>query len=179
MKKIVLAFSGGLDTSFCVPYLIEKGFDVYTIFINSGGISQKQDKIIEKKAYQLGAKKHVSKNVEKELCKSIVTPLLWSDSVYQNKYPILCSDRYLIVQEMVNLCKKLKTNYISHGCTGMGNDQVRFDLSIHANGNFKIITPIREIQKEYKNIRDHELSFLKKKGFKVPNISKKYGVNEN
>ena len=179
MKKIVLAFSGGLDTSFCVPYLIEKGFDVYTIFINSGGISQKQEKIIEKKAYQLGAKKHVSKNVEKELCKSIVTPLLWSDSVYQNKYPILCSDRYLIVQEMVNLCKKLKTNYISHGCTGMGNDQVRFDLSIHANGNFKIITPIREIQKEYKNIRDHELSFLKKKGFKVPNISKKYSVNEN
>ena len=179
MKKIVLAFSGGLDTSFCVPYLIEKGFDVYTIFINSGGISQKQEKIIEKKAYQLGAKEHVSKNVEKELCKSIVTPLLWSDSVYQNKYPILCSDRYLIVQEMVNLCKKLKTNYISHGCTGMGNDQVRFDLSIHANGNFKIITPIREIQKEYKNIRDHELSFLKEKGFKVPNISKKYSVNEN
>ena len=108
MKKIVLAFSGGLDTSFCVPYLIEKGFDVYTIFINSGGISQKQEKIIEKKAYQLGAKKHVSKNVEKELCKSIVTPLLWSDSVYQNKYPILCSDRYLIVQEMVNLRKKLR-----------------------------------------------------------------------
>ena len=179
MKKIVLAFSGGLDTSFCVPYLIEKGFEVYTIFINSGGISQKQEKIIEKKAYQLGAKKHVSKNVEKELCKSIVTPLLWSDSVYQNKYPILCSDRYLIVQEMVNLCKKLKTNYISHGCTGMGNDQVRFDLSIHANGNFKIITPIREIQKEYKNIRDHELSFLQEKGFKVPNISKKYSVNEN
>ena len=63
MKKIVLAFSGGLDTSFCVPYLIEKGFDVYTIFINSGGISQKQEKIIEKKADQVGAKEHVSKNV--------------------------------------------------------------------------------------------------------------------
>ena len=179
MKKIVLAFSGGLDTSFCVPYLVEQGFEVHTIFINTGGTSLEEQKKITKRAIELGAKKHVNKNIDKPLWKEIIKPLIWSGSLYQDRYPALCSDRYLIVKETVALCKKLKTKNIAHGCTGMGNDQVRFDLSIQALGNFKTITPIREIQNTTKDVREYEKEYLIKRGYKVSSLSSKYSVNEN
>ena len=179
MKKIVLAFSGGLDTSFCVPYLIDQGFEVHTIFVNSGGTPLNEEKKISKRAYELGAKKHINVNIETNLWSQIVKPLIWSGSLYQDKYPALCSDRYLIVSEAIKLCKKLNTKYISHGCTGMGNDQVRFDLSIQAFGNYKTITPIREIQNKVKDVRGYEQEYLKKKGFKVSGLHSKYSINEN
>ena len=179
MKKIVLAFSGGLDTSFCVPYLIDKGFEVHTIFVNSGGISLNEEKKISKRAYELGAKKHINVSIENTLWKQIIKPLIWSGSLYQDKYPALCSDRYLIVSEAIKLCKKLNTKYISHGCTGMGNDQVRFDLSIQAFGNYKTITPIREIQNKVTDVRGYEQEYLKAKGYKVSSIHSKYSINEN
>lgn len=179
MKKIVLAFSGGLDTSFCVPYLIDQGFEVHTIFVNSGGTPLNEEKKISKRAYELGAKKHTNVNIETNLWSQIVKPLIWSGSLYQDKYPALCSDRYLIVSEAIKLCKKLNTKYISHGCTGMGNDQVRFDLSIQAFGNYKTITPIREIQNKVTDVRGYEQEYLKKKGFKVSSLHSKYSINEN
>jgi len=179
MKKIVLAFSGGLDTSFCVPYLIDQGFEVHTIFVNSGGTSANEEKKISKRAYELGAKKHTNVSIETSLWKEIIKPLVWSGSLYQDKYPALCSDRYLIVSEAIKLCKKLNTKYISHGCTGMGNDQVRFDLSIQAFGNYKTITPIREIQNKVSDVRGYEQEYLKNKGFKVSTLHTKYSINEN
>jgi len=179
MKKIVLAFSGGLDTSFCVPYLIDQGFEVHTIFVNSGGTSENEEKKISKRAYELGAKKHINVSIETSLWKEIIKPLVWSGSLYQDKYPALCSDRYLIVSEAIKLCKKLNTKYISHGCTGMGNDQVRFDLSIQAFGNYKTITPIREIQNKVTDVRGYEQEYLKNKGFKVSTLHSKYSINEN
>jgi argininosuccinate synthase len=179
MKKIVLAFSGGLDTSFCVPYLIDQGFEVHTIFVNSGGTSASEEKKISKRAYELGAKKHINVSIETSLWKEIIKPLVWSGSLYQDKYPALCSDRYLIVTEAIKLCKKLNTRYISHGCTGMGNDQVRFDLSIQAFGNYKTITPIREIQNKVTDVRGYEQEYLKNKGFKVSTLHTKYSINEN
>jgi argininosuccinate synthase len=179
MKKIVLAFSGGLDTSFCVPYLIDKGFEVHTIFVNSGGTSANEEKKISKRAYELGAKKHINVSIETNLWNEIIKPLVWSGSLYQDKYPALCSDRYLIVSEAIKLCKKLNTKYISHGCTGMGNDQVRFDLSIQAFGNYKTITPIREIQNKVSDVRGYEQEYLKNKGFKVSTLHTKYSINEN
>ena len=179
MKKIVLAFSGGLDTSFCVPYLIDKGFEVHTIFVNSGGVSLNEEKKISKRAYELGARKHINVSIENSLWKQIIKPLIWSGSLYQDKYPALCSDRYLIVSEAIKLCKKLNTKYISHGCTGMGNDQVRFDLSIQAFGNYKTITPIREIQNKVTDVRGYEQEYLKNKGHKVSSIHSKYSINEN
>ena len=179
MKKIVLAFSGGLDTSFCVPYLIDQGFEVHTIFVNSGGISANEEKKISKRAYELGAKKHINVSIETSLWKEIIKPLVWSGSLYQDKYPALCSDRYLIVSEAIKLCKKLNTKYISHGCTGMGNDQVRFDLSIQAFGNYITITPIREIQNKVTDVRGYEQEYLKNKGFKVSTLHTKYSINEN
>ena len=151
-KKIVLAFSGGLDTSFCIPYLLEQNYEVHTLFVNTGGISVKEERAITKRAVELGAKKHLNINVEKSLWSEVLTPLIYSGALYQNKYPVLCSDRYLIVKESIKLCQKLKTKNIAHGCTGMGNDQVRFDLSIRAHGSFNIITPIREIQNSTKNV---------------------------
>ena len=111
--------------------------------------------------------------------KEIIKPLIWSGSLYQDRYPALCSDRYLIVKETVALCKKLKTKNIAHGCTGMGNDQVRFDLSIQALGNFKTITPIREIQNTTKDVREYEKEYLIKRGYKVSSLSSKYSINEN
>ena len=179
MKKIVLAFSGGLDTSFCVPYLIDKGFEVHTIFVNSGGVSSNEEEKISKRAYELGARKHINVSIENSLWKQIIKPLIWSGSLYQDKYPALCSDRYLIVSETIKLCKKLNTKYISHGCTGMGNDQVRFDLSIQAFGNYKTITPIREIQNKVTDVRGYEQEYLKNKGFKVSTLHTKYSINEN
>ena len=178
-KKVVLAFSGGLDTSFCIPYLIDQGYEVHTLFVNTGGISKKEERAITKRANELGAKKHININVEKSLWSEILVPLIQSGALYQNKYPALCSDRYLIVKESIKLSKKLNTNNIAHGCTGMGNDQIRFDLSIRAHGKFNIITPIREIQNITKNVRAYEEDYLKDKGFKVSSLHKKYSINEN
>ena len=178
-KKIVLAFSGGLDTSFCIPYLLDQGYEVHTLFVNTGGTPDKEERVITKRAMELGAKKHININVEKSLWSEILIPLIQSGALYQNKYPALCSDRYLIVKESIKLCQKLGTKDIAHGCTGMGNDQIRFDLSIRAHGNYNIITPIREIQNITQNVRGYEEDYLKAKGFKVSSMHKKYSVNEN
>jgi argininosuccinate synthase len=178
-KRIVLAFSGGLDTSFCIPYLLDQGYEVHTLFVNTGGTPAKEELAITQRAKQLGAKKHININVEKSLWSEILVPLIQSGSLYQNKYPALCSDRYLIVKESIKLCRKLKTKNIAHGCTGMGNDQIRFDLSIRAHGSYNIITPIREIQNITKNVRSYEEDYLKARGFNVPSLHKKYSVNEN
>ena len=97
-NKVVLAFSGGLDTSFCIPYLIDQGYEVHTLFVNTGGMSTKEELAITKRAKELGAKKHININVEKSLWSEILIPLVQSGDLYQNKYPALCSDRYLIVK---------------------------------------------------------------------------------
>ena len=178
-KKIVLAFSGGLDTSFCIPYLLDQDYEVHTLFVNTGGTPEKEERAITKRAKELGAKKHININVEKSLWSEILIPLIQSGALYQNKYPALCSDRYLIVKESIKLCQKLNTKDIAHGCTGMGNDQIRFDLSIRAHGDYNIITPIREIQNITKNVRGYEEDYLKAKGFKVSSMHMKYSVNEN
>ena len=147
MGKIVLAFSGGLDTSFCVPWLIEKGYDVTTLFIDSGGVSEAEKEQIAARAMELGAAKHDTVSIAEPLWDSVVTPLLWSGRWYQNQYPLLCSDRYLIVETCLQYCKKQGHKNFAHGCTGMGNDQVRFDLAVQCLGDYNIISPIREIQK--------------------------------
>ena len=178
-KKVVLAFSGGLDTSFCVPYLLDKGFDVYTLFVNTGGIDKHHELQIEKRAYELGASQHFTVNGKQKLWQDIVVPLVWANHLYQNKYPTLCADRYLIVEEAIKLCQSLGTQYIAHGCTGMGNDQVRFDLAISAHGNYQILSPIREIQKAHPQTRQYEIDFLQAKGFAVSVKQNRYSINEN
>lgn len=178
-EKVVLAFSGGLDTSFCVPYLMDKGFEVHTLFVNTGGVSTKTIEDIEQTAMKLGAEKHWTVDGQKELWDTIVKPLVWGNALYQDQYPVLCADRYLIAKEAVQLCKKLGTNYVAHGCTGMGNDQVRFDLSIKALSDLTILSPIRDIQKNVTDVRQYEIDYLSQKGHQVSSVHKSYSVNEN
>ncbi|WP_223670868.1 argininosuccinate synthase [Kangiella shandongensis] len=177
--KVVLAFSGGLDTSFCVPYLIDKGFEVHTLFVNTGGVPHKQVEQIEQTALSLGAEKHWTIDAQKALWQTIIKPLVWGNSMYQDQYPVLCADRYLIAQEAVQLCQKLGTKFVAHGCTGMGNDQVRFDLSIKALGDYTILSPIRDIQKDITDVRQYEIDYLSQKGHEVSVVHKSYSINEN
>lgn len=178
-KKVVLAFSGGLDTSFCVPYLIEKGYQVTTVFVDSGGVSKNEKQEIKNRAYQLGAYEHKEINIAERLWTQVITPLIQSGYWYQNQYPLLCSDRYLIVQACLDICEQIGTKNFSHGCTGMGNDQVRFDLTVQSLGEYNIISPIREIQKETTQVRQYEKQYLIDKGFTVSDKVTSYSINEN
>ncbi len=177
--SIVLAFSGGLDTSFCVPYLIEQGYRVVTIFVDSGGVSDSEKQAIEQRALSLGASEHREASIADALWDDVITPLIWGGHWYQNQYPLLCSDRYLIVAACLELCDELGTNLFAHGCTGMGNDQVRFDLAVQCLGDYQVITPIREIQKLTSEVRDYEKNYLVERGFSVSDKVSAYSVNEN
>lgn len=179
MTEVILAFSGGLDTSFCVPWLIEKGYEVVTVFVDTGGVDADELKFIEDRAYELGAKEHVVTPVGPEIWQEIVVPLVRGGKFYQDQYPLLCSDRYLIVRKSLEIARARGTRYFAHGCTGMGNDQVRFDLTVRALGDFEIIAPVREIQRETANVRDFEQAYLKERGFGVRPKTTVYTINEN
>ena len=178
-KDIVLAFSGGLDTSFCVPYLIERGYAVHTVFVDTGGVSSEEREYIEQRAHELGAASHRTVDAAQAIWDSFVTPLIWAGEFYQGQYPLLVSDRYLIVKASLERCDELGTKFFAHGCTGMGNDQVRFDLTVKALGDYTIIAPIREIQREHTQVRAYEQKYLEEKGFEVRAKTKHYTINEN
>jgi argininosuccinate synthase len=178
-KDIVLAFSGGLDTSFCIPYLQERGYAVHTVFADTGGVDAKERAYIEGRAKELGAATHVTVDGGPAIWDEFVKPFVWAGEGYQGQYPLLVSDRYLIVDAALKRCDELGTKLIAHGCTGMGNDQVRFDLTIKALGDYTIIAPIREIQKEHTAVRAYEQDYLEKRGFDVRAKQKSYTINEN
>lgn len=179
MKDVVLSFSGGLDTSFCIPYLQEQGYRVHTVFANTGGVSAEELAYIEQRAAELGAASHRTLDLAQDLFESFVTPFVWAGENYQNQYPLLVSDRYLIVQHTLARCRELGTRYVAHGCTGMGNDQVRFDVAIQSLGDYTILAPIREIQKQHTHVRQYEQEYLEARGFAVPAKQKAYTINEN
>ncbi len=178
-NTVVLAFSGGLDTSFCVPYLIENGYQVHTLFVDSGGVSEVEKKRIERRALELGATQHHQVAIAQSLWTQLVIPAIQAGYWYQHQYPLLCSDRYLIVAKCLALCDQLNTQNFAHGCTGMGNDQVRFDLTVKSLGNYRIITPIREIQQRTTQLRDYEENYLNERGFSLEKKYKSYSINEN
>lgn len=176
---IILAFSGGLDTSFCVPYLQEQGFDVITMFADSGGLSDADNAAIRARSKQLGAIEHHTIAIGDSLFEQMITPLIKAGYWYQQRYPLLCSDRYLIASHLVKLAKQYNTQYVAHGCTGMGNDQVRLDLSIRALGQLKVHAPIREIQSQHQQVREYEKDYLQQRGFAVGRRESRYTINEN
>jgi len=178
-KDIVVAFSGGLDTSFCVPYLQERGWTVHTVFADTGGVDADERAVIEKRAAELGVASHVTVDGGPAIWAGFVKPFVWAGEGYQGQYPLLVSDRYLIVDAALARAAELGTNAIAHGCTGMGNDQVRFDLAIKASGDYRIIAPIREIQKEHTQTRAYEQAYLEERGFGVRAKQKAYTINEN
>ena len=178
-KDIVLAFSGGLDTSFCIPYLQERGYSVHTVFADTGGVDAEERAFIEQRAAELGATTHVTVDGGPAIWNGFVKPFIWAGEGYQGQYPLLVSDRYLIVEAALERCKQLDTKLIAHGCTGMGNDQVRFDLAIKALGDFQIVAPIREIQKQHTQTRAYEQKYLEDRGFSVRAKQMAYTINEN
>ncbi|MDQ3289561.1 MAG: argininosuccinate synthase [Pseudomonadota bacterium] len=178
-RPIVLAFSGGLDTSFCVPYLQERGWEVHTVFADTGGVDEEERAFIEQRAAELGVASHVTVDGGPAIWSGFVKPFVWAGEGYQGQYPLLVSDRYLIVEAALRRCQELGTRAIAHGCTGMGNDQVRFDLTIKALGDYDIIAPIREIQKEYTQVRAYEQQYLESRGFSVRAKQMAYTINEN
>ena len=178
-KDIVLAFSGGLDTSFCVPYLKERGWNVHTVFADTGGVDAEERAYIEQRAAELGVASHVTVDGGPAIWEGFVKPFVWAGEGYQGQYPLLVSDRYLIVDAALKRAAELGTNAIAHGCTGMGNDQVRFDLAVKASGDYRIVAPIREIQKEHTQTRAYEQAYLEERGFGVRAKQKSYTINEN
>jgi argininosuccinate synthase len=178
-NEAVLAFSGGLDTSFCVPYLKEKGYDVVTLFVDTGGVDDDERAYIEERAMSLGATEHLVAEVGADIWEEVVVPLVWGGELYQNQYPLLCSDRYLIVRKALDVCRERGTRNFAHGCTGMGNDQVRFDLTVKALGDFEILAPIRDIQQTHDNVREYEQEYLEAMGVQIRPKTSQYTINEN
>ena len=178
-KDIVLAFSGGLDTSFCVPWLQERGWNVHTVFADTGGVDAEERATIEARAAELGVASHVTIDGGPAIWDGFVKPFVMAGEGYQGQYPLLVSDRYLIVDATLARAKALGTRAIAHGCTGMGNDQVRFDLAVKASGDYTIVAPIREIQKEHTQTRAYEQAYLEERGFAVRAKQKAYTINEN
>lgn len=175
-EKVVLAFSGGLDTSFCVIHLKERGFDVVTATIDTGGLSNEELIKIEARSKELGAVKHISIDAKKEIFDEIISNLIKANGLYQGIYPNMCADRYTIAKHLIDAAKKENAKFVAHGCTGAGNDQVRIDVTINTlNSDLKIIAPIRELMIK----RPEEIKYLEDKGFKVEQKVKKYTINEN
>lgn len=175
-QKVVLAFSGGLDTSFCVHHLKERGFDVVTLTVDTGGLSVEELREIEKKSKELGAIKHISVDAKKEIFDDIISNLIKANALYQGIYPNMCSDRYIIAKYLIKTAKEENAKFVAHGCTGAGNDQVRIDVTIDTlSSGLEIIAPIRELMIK----RPEEIKYLEDKGFEVNTKVKRYTINTN
>ncbi len=176
--RVALAFSGGLDTSFCVPWLRERGYEVITLFVDTGGGAEQASAIADR-ARELGAIDHVHDDAGAELWSTIVEPFVMAGACWQDQYPLLCSDRYVIVRRLVALAERIGAVAVAHGCTAMGNDQVRFDQSLACLTDLPVIAPIREIQGSTDTPRAYEIEMLRRWGFDVDEQQRRYTINEN
>ena len=176
-KQIVLGFSGGLDTSYCVKYLTEdRGFDVHSIIVNTGGFSEEELKQIEAHAYKLGVKTHVTINAVEGYYDSIIKYLIYGNVLKNNTYPLSVSaERLSQALHIAEHAKKLNATAVAHGSTGAGNDQVRFDMIFHIMiPGVEIITPIRDL----KLSREEEIAYLKSKNVDMNFEKSMYSINK-
>ncbi len=176
-EKLVLAFSGGLDTSFCVKYLTEeKGFEVYTATANTGGFSTEELARIEEKAYRLGAKEHITIDVTREYYDKCIRYMVYGNVLRNHTYPIsVSSERVFQAIAIIEYAKKINASYVAHGSTGAGNDQVRFDLTFQVLApGIRIITPIRDLGLS----RDQEIAYLREHGVKDDFTKMQYSINQ-
>jgi argininosuccinate synthase len=172
----VLAYSGGLDTSVLIKWLQEKyNAEVITVTVNVG--QQENLKEIEEKSKKHGALKHFTIDAKDEFATDYIFPAIKADALYEEKYPISTSlSRPLIAKKMVEIAEKENATGLAHGCTGRGNDQVRFDVSLASLApDAKIIAPVRE----WGMTREEEIEYAKKKGIPVSTAAKKYSIDEN
>jgi len=176
-KQIVLGFSGGLDTSYCVKYLTDdRGFDVHSIIVNTGGFSEEELKHIEAHAYKLGVKTHVTINAVEDYYDSIIKYLIYGNVLKNNTYPLSVSaERLSQALHIAEHAKKLNATAVAHGSTGAGNDQVRFDMIFHIMiPGVEIITPIRDL----KLSREEEIAYLKSKNVDMNFEKSMYSINK-
>src|SRR5215204_877321 len=176
-KKVVLGFSGGLDTSYCAKYLSEeKGYEVHSIVVNTGGFSADELKQIEAHAYNLGVKTHTSVDAVKGYYYQIIKYLVYGNVLKNNTYPLSVSaERLSQALHIAEHAKKLNAEAVAHGSTGAGNDQVRFDMIFHIMiPGVEIITPIRD----YKLSREEEIDYLKGKGVEMNFAKSVYSINK-
>ena len=175
-SKVVLAFSGGLDTSFCVPYLKEKGMEVHTITVNTGGFTEEEVKRIEERALRLGASSHTTIDAVQTYYNKGIKYLIFGNILKNSTYPLsVSSERAFQALEVLKHVKKLGAEYVAHGSTGAGNDQVRFDLVFEVLApEVKILAPIRELALS----RKEEIDFLVKRGFNFSWKKSKYSINQ-
>ncbi|WHN66516.1 argininosuccinate synthase [Cysteiniphilum sp. QT6929] len=175
--KVIVAFSGGLDTSFCVKYLQqEHDLEVHTVTVNTGGFTPIELAQIERRAYQLGAKSHQSIEVTKDFYQECVKFLIFANALKNNCYPLSVSaERAFQAMTIAKVANSMGITKIAHGCTGAGNDQVRFDLMFHIlSPEAQIITPIRDL----KLSRAATQEYLIKHGASCSESSKNYSINK-
>lgn len=176
-KKVVLAFSGGLDTSFCAKYLSEeKGYEVYTAIANTGGFSPDELKVVEEKAYRLGAVKHVTLDVTQEYYDKSIKYMVFGNVLRNGTYPIsVSSERIFQALAIINYAKEIGADAVAHGSTGAGNDQVRFDLTFDVLApEIEIITPTRDMILT----REYEINYLKEHGYEADFTKMEYSINK-
>ncbi len=176
-NKVVLAYSGGLDTSYCVKYLTEeKKLDVYAITVNTGGFSDEQLTAIETRAKELGVKNFIVKDVVKEYYEKCIQYLIFGNVLKNNTYPLSVSaERVFQAIAVAEYAKEIGADYIAHGSTGAGNDQVRFDMVFNiVMPEATIITPIRD----NKLSREEEIEYLKKHNVEIDAKKAAYSINQ-
>lgn len=177
MKKVVLGFSGGLDTSYCVKYLTEeKGYEVHSVIVNTGGFSEEELQEIEKRAYNLGVKSHKTVNAIHSYYDGVIKYLIFGNVLKNNTYPLSVSaERMSQALAIAEYVKEVGADAVAHGSTGAGNDQVRFDMVFHIMiPGVEIITPIRDL----KLSREEEIAFLKSKGVDMNFEKAMYSINK-
>ena len=177
MKKVVLGFSGGLDTSYCAKYLTdEKVYEVHSIIVNTGGFTDEELKKIEQHAYKLGVKTHTTVDAVKGYYDRIIKYLVFGNVLKNNTYPLSVSaERLVQALHIAEHVKNLNADAVAHGSTGAGNDQVRFDMVFHIMiSNVDIITPIRDL----KLSREQEIKYLKQQSVDMNFEKAAYSINK-
>jgi len=175
MKKLVIAYSGGLDTSYCAVSL-SKEYDVHAVSVNTGGFTQDEIKGIEANAYKMGVSTYKNIDAVTTFYQKVVKYLIFGNVLKNNTYPLSVSaERIIQAIEIVEYAKSIDAEYIAHGSTGAGNDQVRFDMIFQTLApGIKIITPIRD----QKLTRQEEIDYLKSNGIDMSWEKAQYSINK-
>ncbi|MDT2755484.1 argininosuccinate synthase [Enterococcus pseudoavium] len=175
-EKVILAYSGGLDTSVSIKWLVDEGYDVIACCLDIG--EGRDTEFIKNKALQVGATESYAIDAREEFSQDFVLVALQGNTYYENSYPLVSAlSRPLISKKLVELAHQTGATTIAHGCTGKGNDQVRFEVSIAAlDPNLKIIAPVRE----WKWSREEEINYAAEKGVPIPaDLDNPYSIDQN